>query len=71
MKIDIENLDEYRLKKELEIIKKGKKIRCKRTRPRDPEKWKALKKFILSQLPPSEEILSGRYFKEILKDYIK
>jgi len=70
MKIDIENLDKYRLRKELEIVEKGKKIRYKRTRPRDPEKWKALKKFILSQLPPPEEILSGKYFKEVLKDYL-
>ncbi len=68
IKIDIENIEEYRLKKELERIKKGKKIKYKRTKPRDPEKWKLLKKFILSQLPNPDDILSGKYFKQILSE---
>ncbi len=68
IKINIENIDEYRLKKELERIKTGKKIKYKRTRPRNPQKWKLLKKFILSQLPDPDEILSGKYFEKILKE---
>ncbi|ACO04350.1 MAG TPA: hypothetical protein DEP48_05295 [Persephonella sp.] len=67
IEIDLENLPKYRLEKELKRRKENKKIRYKRTRPRDPEKWKELKKFILSQLPPPEEILSGRYFRDLLR----
>ncbi|NPA54679.1 MAG: hypothetical protein GXO21_08460 [Aquificae bacterium] len=68
IKIDIEKASEYRLQKELERRKKGLKIRYKRTKPRDSEKWKELKKFILSQLPPADDILSGKYFKNLLKE---
>ncbi len=70
IKIDFDQLSQYRIRKEFDRRKKGLKVRYKRTKPRNLEKWKNLKNFILSQLPESEEILSGKYFRGILKDYI-
>lgn len=70
IKIDFDQLSQYRIRKEFDRRKKGLEVRYKRTKPRDLEKWENLKNFILSQLPESEEILSGKYFREILKDYI-
>ena len=70
MKIDLDRLSQYRIKKELDRRKKGVKVRYKRTKPRNLEKWQTLKKFILSQLPEANEILSGEYFRKILEDYI-
>ncbi|WP_029522386.1 hypothetical protein [Persephonella sp. KM09-Lau-8] len=70
IKIDFDQLSQYRIRKEFDRRRKGLKVRYKRTKPRNSEKWKNLKNFILSQLPESEEILSGKYFREILKDYI-
>ncbi len=70
IKIDLDQLSQYRIRKELDRRKKGVKVRYKRTKPRNLEKWKTLKNFVLSQLPEANEILSGEYFRRILKDYI-
>jgi len=71
IKINLDEIEKIRLNKYLELREKGFKLKHKRTRPRDPEKQKLLIEFALSQIPPVDDILSGKYFREILKDKLK
>ena len=71
MEIKLDEIEKIRLNKYLELKEKGFKLKHKRTRPRNPEKQKLLVEFALSQIPPADDILSGKYFREILKEYLK
>ncbi len=51
----------------LERLKNGYPLKFRRTKPRDPEKEKALLEWLLKNTPPAEDILSGKAFEELFR----
>jgi len=51
----------------LERLKKGYPLKFKRTSPRDPEKEEVLLEWLLKNIPPDEDILSGKAFEELFR----
>lgn len=63
MRLSLKNIKKQIFKEKLNRIKQGYPLIFKRTKPRDPEKEKALLEFWLRTTPSAEDILSGKAFR--------
>lgn len=67
MRINLKRLKRTAFQEKLNRLKKGYPLTFKRTKPRDPEKEKALLEFLLRTTPSAEDILSGKAFRRFFR----
>jgi len=65
--IPIDELRELRFQSRMQRLDRGRSLKIKEMKKRDPEKRKRLTEFFMNTTPSAEDILSGKAFRELLK----